>query len=101
MGIKKSAEVLVESAKELDRTYVDVTTRITKMRGQLDSLQTQWVGRGGVAFQGTINRWQTSADKVKESLEEFGQQLRDVEASYGSTEDVVEKAFNKYEGGLG
>lgn len=100
MGIKKSAEVLVDSAQELDRTYIDVTDRITKMRNQLDSLQSQWVGRGGGAFQGAINQWQTQANNVKQALEDFGKQLRDVEASYNTTEDAVSNAFNKYAGGL-
>lgn len=100
MGIKKSAEVLIECAQELDRTYIDVSTRITKMRSQLDSLQSQWVGRGGTSFQTTIERWQQAANKVKKSLEDFAEQLRDVEKTYGITEDTVSQAFNKYAGGL-
>lgn len=101
MGIKKSAGVLVESAQELDRTYIDVSTRITKMRSQLDSLQSQWVGRGGTSFQTAIERWQQAANKVKKSLEDFAAQIRDVEKTYGITEDMVSEAFNKYAGGLG
>lgn len=100
MGIKKSAEVLVDSAQELDRTYQDVTTRITKMRSQLDGLQSQWIGRGGTGFAGSIEAWQGQANKVKQALEDFGRQLRDVEASYNTTEDAVSSAFNKYAGGL-
>lgn len=99
--ISKSDRVLLDSAKDLQDTYDDVKSDITTMRSQLENLQSQWVGRGGSAFQNVITTWQTKADKVLQCMEVFKEQLTQVEAKYTVTEDDVEQVFNKYAGGLG
>lgn len=100
-NITKSDRVLLDSAKDLQTTYDDVRTDITQMRGQLESLQGQWLGRGGQAFQNVIVSWQGKADKVLQCMEVFKEQLTQVEATYNVTEDDVSSVFNKYAGGLG
>ena len=99
--ISKSDRVLLDSAKDLQDTYDDVKSDITTMRSQLENLQSQWVGRGGSAFQNVITTWQTKADKVLQCMEVFKEQLTQVESTYNVTEDDVSSVFNKYAGGLG
>jgi WXG100 family type VII secretion target len=101
MSISKSDQVLLDSAKDLQTTYDDVKSDITQMRGQLENLQSQWVGRGGQAFQNVIVSWQGKADKVLLCMETFKEQLTQVESTYTVTEDDVSSVFNKYAGGLG
>ena len=101
MSISNSDRVLLDSAKDLQTTYDDVKSDISQMRGQLENLQSQWVGRGGQAFQNVIVSWQGKADKVLQCMEVFKEQLTQVESTYTVTEDDVSSVFNKYAGGLG
>jgi len=95
-GISKSDQVLLDSAKDLQTTYDDVTGDLKSMRGELEQLQAQWMGRGGTAFQGAINQWQIHADKVLAAMQAFKGELQSVEATYDATETEVSDVFNKY-----
>lgn len=101
MAISKADQVLLDSAKDLGTTWEDLNGDVKNMRNQLMNLQAQWIGRGGTAFQGAINAWQTHADKVLRTMQDFKEQLIQTEDTYTVTEERVENVFNKYAGGLG
>lgn len=100
-NISKTDRVLLDSARDLQATYGDVTSDITRMRGQLENLQSQWVGRGGQTFQHMIATWQGKADQVLRCMEIFKTQLTDAESTYDVTEDSVSSLLRKYAGSLG
>ncbi len=101
MGISKTDRVLLDAAKDVQVTYDDVTSDINTLRNQLTQLETEWVGRGGGAFRGTIMRWEEGARTTVEALQRFKTELGEVESSYNVTEDQVEQVFNRYAAGLG
>jgi WXG100 family type VII secretion target len=94
--ISKTDQVLLDSAKDLETTYDDVTGDLRTMRTQLENLQSQWVGRGGTAFQNTINNWQNRSNAILAAMGDFKEALKDTEAHYDVTESDVEAVFNKY-----
>ncbi|CAM3168714.1 WXG100 family type VII secretion target [Nocardioides dubius] len=101
MSISKSEQVLLQSAKDVEQVYQESTADIATLRGKLARLETEWVGRGGTAFQTTIMRWDEAAKKTLSALERFRDELNAVEAHYTSTEDNVSQGFNRYAAGLG
>jgi WXG100 family type VII secretion target len=94
--ISKSDQVLLDSAKDLEQTHDEVKGDLIRMRGQLDNLEAQWVGRGGQGFRAAITAWQGRSDKVLQALETFKANLKDVEAKYDVTEADVAQVFNRY-----
>lgn len=101
MSISKSDRVLLDSAKDVQTTYDDVVSDINTLRNQLTQLETEWIGRGGGAFRGTILRWEEGARTTMEALQRFKTELGAVESDYNVTEDQVEAVFNRYAAGLG
>lgn len=101
MSISKSDQVLIDSAKDLAQTYDEVKAKFERMRSQLQSMESQWVGSGGRSFQGAIAAWDNKQRQVLRSLEEFSGSLSDAESTYSVTESDVDSVFNKYTTGLG
>ncbi len=101
MSISKSDRVLLDAAKDVQVTYDDVISDINTLRNQLTQLESEWVGRGGGAFRGTIMRWEEGARVTVEALQRFKTELGEVESNYNVTEDQVEQVFNRYAAGLG
>lgn len=100
-NISKTDGVLLDAARDLQATYGEVTSDIARMRGQLESLQSQWVGRGGQTFQHLVATWQGKADQVLRCMEAFKEQLTAAEGTYEVTEDSISSLFTKYAGSLG
>lgn len=101
MAISKSDQVLIDSATDLAQTYEDVKAKFDKMRSQLQSMESQWVGSGGRSFQGAIAAWDNKQNQVLRNLEDFSGKLSDAETTYSVTESDVDAVFNKYTTGLG
>ncbi|WP_110207828.1 WXG100 family type VII secretion target [Nocardioides daejeonensis] len=101
MSISKSDQVLLDSAKDVQQVYDDVNSDIAVLRGKLSRLEAEWVGRGGTAFQSTIQRWDDAARRTTAALLRFKEELGNVESNYTVTEDQVEQVFNRYAAGLG
>lgn len=100
MSISKSDRVLLDSARDVAQTHDEVTGDLTALRHRLTRLEAEWVGRGGVAFQGTMLRWDDAARRTLAALLRFQEELGSVESSYSVTEEQVEQVFNRYASGL-
>ena len=98
-GLSKSDQVLLEAAQDVARTKDDLVGDIANLRGKLQNLQGQWEGRGGAAFQGAINAWQNTADRVLGAMDNFKAELEGTEGTYNEAEDIVANTLNKYQDG--
>lgn len=98
-GYKTSAAVLAEAAKDVENTKMELQGVIKELRGRLEELNSSWRGRGGTAFQGAINAWQNTADRVVGAMDNFHANLTGTEATYSETEDIVAGGMNRYQDG--
>lgn len=98
-GYKTSDQVLSEAAKDVLTTKEDLQGIIKEMRSRLETLNSSWRGRGGTAFQGAINAWQNTADRVVGAMDNFHANLTGTEATYSDTEDIVSGGLNRYQDG--
>lgn len=98
-GLSKSDQVLIEAARDVGRTKEDLVGDINNLRTKLLNLQGQWEGRGGSAFQGAIQAWQNTADRVLGAMDNFKAELEGSEGTYNESEDIVAGALNKYQDG--
>lgn len=99
-GVKATATVLAEAAADVRGTEHDLRGILAELRGRLDALNTTWRGRGGTAFQGAINAWQNTADRVIGHMDEFHASLVGADRTYDESEDLVTNALNRYQGRL-
>lgn len=98
-GYKTTDVVLAEAAHDVEGTKLDLQGIITELRSRLDALNGSWQGRGGTAFQGAIQAWQHTADRVVGAMDNFHASLTGTEATYSETEDIVASGLNRYQDG--
>jgi len=99
-GISKTDQVVLDAASDVASTKSDLQSSATILRSRLEALHGQWEGRGHVAFQGAINAWQNTADRVLNALDTFEAELRASDATYDESDDHVAVALNRYQSAL-
>jgi len=99
-GVKKTDQVLHAASQDVATTKEELMGRIKTLRGRLEALNGQWEGRGQVAFQGAIESWQNTADRVIGAMDSFKANLDGSESTYDESEDIVAGGLNRYQNGL-
>lgn len=92
---------VLRAARDVAATREVLVARTGQMHQRLQQLGGQWAGRGELAFQGAIQAWQRTADRVVAALDGFHEQLTSADATYEQTETGVEQRLNRYAAGLG
>ncbi|WP_067437962.1 WXG100 family type VII secretion target [Nocardioides jensenii] len=96
-GYTTTDAVLAEAARDVTTTKNDLEIIIRDLRSRLGELNSAWRGRGGSAFQGAIEAWQRTADRVVGAMDNFHANLTGTEATYSATEDTVASGLNRYQ----
>lgn len=99
-GMKKTDQVIHAASQDVATTKEELMGRIKTLRGRLEALNGQWEGRGQIAFQGAIESWQNTADRVIGAMDNFKTNLDGSEATYDESEDTVASGLNRYQNGL-
>lgn len=99
-GISKTDQVILVAADDVASTKADLQSTVAALRNKLEGLTGQWEGRGHLAFQGVIQAWQSTADRVLTALDTFDAELRSSEAAYDDSDDHVATTLNRYHSAL-
>lgn len=92
---------VARAAGDVAATRQALTGRISELHHRLEDVGGQWQGRGQIAFEGAIEAWRRTAERVIGALDDLHEQLTGAQATYDDTESVVEQRLDRYAAGLG
>ena len=77
---KTQADVMVATAGKVDNTNDEVQGELTRLQGVVDSVRGSWVGQAQVSFDDLMQRYNTSAQQLREALAGLEEAVTDTPA---------------------
>ena len=97
---KTQADVMVATAGKVDNTNDEVQGELTRLQGVVDSVRGSWVGQAQVSFDDLMQRYNTSAQQLREALTSISENIRDNARNFDSVEADNAQSFDNV-GGAG
>ena len=97
---KTEADVMVATAGRVDTTNDEVQGELTRLQGVVDSVRANWDGRAQVSFDNLMQRYNTSAQQLREALTSISDNIRDNARHFDDVEATTAQAFSNV-GGAG
>lgn len=97
---KTEADVMVATAGRVDTTNDEVQGELTRLQGVVDSVRANWDGRAQVSFDNLMQRYNTSAQQLREALTSISENIRDNARNFDSVEADNAQSFDNV-GGAG
>lgn len=87
MGTTAAQHAFMEqTATKFERGNDELQTMLRNLLGQLEVLQTAWVGQGGTSFHNVKERWSQDQQKLQTALVETAGAIRSSGQAYASTD---------------
>ena len=97
---KTQADVMVATAGKVDNTNDEVQGELTRLQGVVDSVRGSWVGQAQVSFDDLMQRYNTSAQQLREALASISDNIRSNAHNFDHVEAEHAQAFSNVGGGL-
>ena len=97
---KTQADVMVSTAGRMDNTNDEVQGELTRLQGVVDSVRGSWAGQAQVSFDNLMQRYNTSAQQLREALTSISENIRSNARNFDNVEAENTEAFSKVGGGL-
>ena len=99
-AFKTQADVMVSTAGRVDNTNDEVQGELTRLQGVVDSVRGSWAGQAQVSFDNLMQRYNTSAQQLREALTSISENIRSNARNFDNVEAENTEAFSKVGGGL-
>jgi ESAT-6 family protein len=83
-----------QTAGRFESTNGDLQTMLRNLLGQLEVLQTAWVGRGGRSFTNVKEQWANDQAKLQQALLETAGAIRSSGQNYAASDDSASSRMN-------
>ena len=97
---KTEADVMVATAGRVDTTNDEVQGELTRLQGVVDSVRANWDGRAQVSFDNLMQRYNTSAQQLREALTSISDNIRSNAHNFDNVQAENAQAFSNVGGGL-
>ncbi|MDY3127164.1 MAG: WXG100 family type VII secretion target [Corynebacterium sp.] len=97
---KTQADVMVATAGRVDGTNEEVQGELTRLQGVVDSVRGSWAGQAQVSFDNLMQRYNASAQQLREALSAISDNIRSNARNFDNTEADNSQAFTSVGGGL-
>lgn len=97
---KTEAEVMVATAGRVDNTNDEVQGELTRLQGVVDSVRANWAGSAQVSFDNLMERYNHSAQQLREALTSISDNIRSNARNFEDVEAENSQAFSNV-GGAG
>ena len=97
---KTQADVMVATAGKVYNTNDEVQGELTRLQGVVDSVRGSWVGQAQVSFDDLMQRYNTSAQQLREALASISDNIRSNAHNFDNVEAENAQAFSNVGGGL-
>lgn len=89
-----SAQVASASAA-VQGSMASITSEVDRMMRLLLDLQGSWQGQAASSFQGVVQEWRSTQERVRSSLEEINRALATAGQSYAEVEQGAVRMFSR------
>lgn len=96
---KTQADVMVSTAGRVDNTNDEVQGEL-RLQGVVDSVRGSWAGQAQVSFDNLMQRYNTSAQQLREALTSISENIRSNAHNFDNVEAENTQAFSNVGGGL-
>lgn len=90
---RTEADVMVATAGRVDSTNDEVQGELTRLQGVVDSVRGSWAGRAQVSFDNLMQRYNSSAQQLREALTAISENIRDNARNFDSVEADNAQSF--------
>ena len=97
---RTEADVMVATAGRVDSTNDEVQGELTRLQGVVDSVRGSWAGRAQGSFDNLMQRYNSSAQQLREALTAISENIRDNARNFDSVEADNAQSFDNV-GGAG
>lgn len=97
---KTQADVMVSTAGRVDNTNDEVQGELTRLQGVVDSVRGSWAGQAQISFDNLMQRYNTSAQQLREALTAISENIRSNAHNFDNVEAENTQAFSNVGGGL-
>ena len=97
---KTQADVMIATAGKVDNTNDEVQGELTRLQGVVDSVRGSWAGQAQVSFDDLMQRYNTSAQQLREALASISDNIRSNDHNFDNVEAENTQAFSNVGGGL-
>jgi WXG100 family type VII secretion target len=91
---------MVSTAGRVDNTNDEVQGELTRLQGVVDSVRGSWAGQAQVSFDNLMQRYNTSAQQLREALTSISENIRSNAHNFDNVEAENTQAFSNVGGGL-
>ncbi|MGX1738272.1 WXG100 family type VII secretion target [Corynebacterium flavescens] len=95
---KTEADVMVATAGRVDSTNDEVQGELTRLQGVVDSVRASWAGQAQISFDGLMQRYNTSAQQLREALAAISENIRSNAHNFDTIEADNAQAFSRVGG---
>lgn len=95
---RTEADVMVATAGRVDSTNDEVQGELTRLQGVVDSVRGSWAGRAQVSFDNLMQRYNSSAQQLREALTAISENIRDNARNFDSVEADNAQSFENVGG---
>ncbi|MCU9518883.1 WXG100 family type VII secretion target [Corynebacterium sp. ES2794-CONJ1] len=97
---RTESDVMVATAGRVDDTNNEVQSELNRLRGVVDSVRGSWSGTAQVAFDGLMERWNTSALELQKALSSISGNIRSNARAFENVEADNAQSLHNVGGGL-
>lgn len=97
---RTEADVMVSTAGKVDATNDEVQAELVRLGDVVEGLRADWEGRAHISFDDLMQRYNTSAQELREALTAISENIRSNAKGFESVEVTNEESFKRTGGGL-
>jgi WXG100 family type VII secretion target len=100
MTTQAQAAVMESTAAKFEEVNEALQSMLKRLLGELEVLQTQWVGRGGSTFAQVKQAWATDQEALHRALGETAAAIRSSGRQYDTSDSAAADRLRAHRGGM-
>ncbi|HKT01638.1 MAG TPA: WXG100 family type VII secretion target [Rugosimonospora sp.] len=100
MTTQAQAAVMDSTAARFEHVNEELQGMLKRLLGELEVLQTQWVGRGGTTFEQVKQAWAADQQTLQRALGETATAIRTSGRQYQTSDGAAADRLGAHRGGL-
>ena len=100
-SFKTGAAELQKAAQQMEDTNQQLMSNLSKMAGECEGIKSSWQGAASIAFGNLMERFQTDAKNLNDSLNQISQAVTSNAQNYAQQEEEAQQSISKITSALG
>ncbi|HEY4457094.1 MAG TPA: WXG100 family type VII secretion target [Pseudonocardiaceae bacterium] len=100
-GFKTGAPELQKAAQQMEQTNSELMGNLNKMAGECEQIRGTWQGEASIAFSNLMERFQTDAKNLNNSLQQISEAVDTNAKNYAQQEQEAQQSISQIASTLG